>query len=63
MLLATGLMREDNVKFTLDNWNQSGSVNIATELELDDRGSIPYRDRNFSLRHRIHFGSGTHLAF
>jgi hypothetical protein len=38
------------------------SVNAVTGYRLDDGGSILNRGSNFSLRHSIQFGSGSHPA-
>jgi len=38
--------------------SQGSSVSTVTRLRLDDRDSIPGRNRDFCLRHRVHICSG-----
>jgi len=39
-------------------WSRDNSVSKTIGYELDDRVSIPDRDRDFSLLHCVHTGSG-----
>jgi len=38
------------------------SISIVTGYGMDNPGSIPGMDRDFSLRHYIHTGSKSHAA-
>jgi hypothetical protein len=42
--------------------NRKISVGIAKGYELDSRGSIPSKGRDFSLFHSVQTGSGAHPA-
>jgi hypothetical protein len=42
--------------------SRDNSVGIATGYELDGRGWIPDRGRDFSLLHSVQSGSGAHLT-
>jgi hypothetical protein len=55
-IVETGLLQ--NTIERQKSWDNS-----ASGYELDDRGQIPGRGRNFSLRHRVLTGSEAHPAF
>jgi hypothetical protein len=48
--------------FHLQSWRPQNPHSKVTDYRLGDRGSVPDKDRNISLRHHKQTGSGAHSA-